>query len=315
MPFADSAHLHFRPFEVEFGKAAACLYRSGLRAGLRVPVPVLGAETRERFWPEAAPAGVEAGFDLYTSGDLLIGCAAWPAGEDPTEAARRLYLRLLDAAAGGHLYRVWNYVPGINGSTGDLENYRAFCVGRGAAFEERWGPAFAAALPAASAVGCAGGALAAVFVAGREPPLLFENPEQVPAYEYPPDYGPRAPSFARASVAIANGRRMIFISGTAAIKGHATVAPESLEAQIACTLDNLHAVGREAGAGADLGISAGFARSFKIYVRHPDEFGKARSRIREALLRPGDSALWLRADLCRRALRIEIEATLVGVPR
>lgn len=313
MPPSRAEPTHPRRLEIEFGRPSACVYCGGAAAGLRLPVPVLGGgDTRERLWADAAPAGVEAGFDLYTSGDLLIGCAARPVGPDLRATAHGLYLRLLDAAGGGHLYRVWNYVPGINGSVHGLENYRAFCAGRSLAFERRMGSAFQHQLPAASAVGCDGGSLAVIFVAGREEPSRFENPEQVPAYEYPPEYGPRPPSFARATVAQAGGRRLTFIAGTAAIKGHATVAPDRLPDQLACTIDNLRLIGRACGAGDDLGLAAGASRSFKVYVRRSEDFNFVRSRLMADFFRPSDHVVWLRADLCRASLRVEIEATLVG---
>jgi hypothetical protein len=138
-----------------------------------------------------------------------------------------------------------------------------------------------------------------------------ENPAQVPAYLYPSEHGPRAPSFARATVA-ADGRA-VFISGTAAIKGHASVAPGETLPQLDCTLDNLAALSRAIGLGDTLGAGAGFARHFKIYLRHAEDFSSAAARLDDALLRRGDSVTWLHADICRAELTIEIEATLMRV--
>ncbi len=173
------------------------------------------------------------------------------------EATRRLYSGLLDAAEGLHLYRIWNCVPSINPeNAAGLENYRAFCRGRALAFEKAFGRDFARRLPASSAVGTAGGALTIVFLAGERPARHFENPAQVPAYEYPPEHGPRPPSFARATVVEAAPGLDAFISGTSAIMGHSTVAPHDTAGQLDCTLENLRLVFRACGLGPGAGPAA-----------------------------------------------------------
>jgi hypothetical protein len=91
------------------------------------------------------------------------------------------------------------------------------------------------AVPAASAVGIADGPLDLCFFAGRgEPPLPLENPRQISTYDYPPQYGPRAPTFSRATLAQIGGQWTLFISGTASIVGHQSLHPDDILAQ---TLD------------------------------------------------------------------------------
>ena len=80
-------------------------------------------------------------------------------------------------------------------------------------FEARLGGRFEQKLPAASSVGSHGDRLDVIFVAGEAAPRHLENPEQVPAYHYPAEHGPRAPSFARATVASDGARKVTFISG------------------------------------------------------------------------------------------------------
>jgi enamine deaminase RidA (YjgF/YER057c/UK114 family) len=106
---------------------------------------------------------------------------------------------------------------------------------------------------------------------------------------------------------------MIFISGTAAIKGHATIAPGDTAAQLDCTLENLALISRAAGLGNSLGAAGEFVRHFKIYLRHASDHAAAAARIQSTLLRPSDRITWLHADVCRAALNVEIEATLVRV--
>jgi len=295
------------PWQIEFGAAASI----AAGAGLRLPLPLLGGEA-ERIFGAVAAAGEADGFQLFTAGQLLLGYAIQPLAGDMAAASRELYRRLLRAAGDRFLYRIWNYVPAINAAVAGVENYRAFSAGRSLAFEEACGPDFPVVLPAASAVGCGGNALAVIFAAGATAPRHFENPEQVPAYRYPREHGPRSPSFSRATAAASGGRPLVFISGTAAIKGHGTVAPERLDAQLDCTLDNLRLVSESAGLGPDLAASRGLKRHFKVYLRRVEDLAAAKTRLEGALFGAADRVTWLQADLCRGALLVEIEATLVA---
>lgn len=278
----------------------------------RVSAPWLAGETVDELFIDSSAAGENHGLDVYHADGLLIGSgrATMAAGE-LVQATHELYRRVLAATRGLHLYRVWNYVPRINEVAGPLENYRAFCQGRSLAFEENFGPDFARELCAASAVGCDGDALELVFAAGRIRGRHVENPEQVPAYCYPPEHGPRSPSFARATVGAGDTRHFMFVSGTSAIKGHATIAPGDLDGQLDCTLDNLRLVSREMRVGETLGADFGSERHFKVYLRHAADLPAVRARLACDLFLPSDKVTYLRADICRAALNIEIEATLV----
>jgi len=298
-------------WKIEFGGDAP-VHWPAARAGFRLPVSWLAGEATEGIFPPVRPAGEAGGFRLFQAGELLLGCGLQPVGGTTESAAREFYRRLLEAAGRRRLYRIWNYIPAINERKNGLENYRAFSAGRAQAFEEKFGGGYRSMLPAASAVGCRGEAIAAVFAAGERAPRHVENPEQVPAYHYPPQHGPRSPSFSRSTIAESGGRPVVFISGTAAIKGHATVAPGALAAQLDCTLDNLRLISVAAGVGERLGAGENFVRHFKIYLRRAGDLPAARARLAASLLRPADRVVWLQADLCRAGLVVEIEATLVG---
>ena len=280
-----------------------------------VPIPVLDGVQDERIFPGLREIPPRDGFQLFEHNGLLMGATSEVLAADLAGQAHGLYRRLLGLAGDRHLVRVWNYVPRINapGAAG-LENYRAFCRGRSLAFEEHLGKGYREHLPAASAVGGVDGRLAVIFVATRAEPARFENPEQVPAYEYPPEYGPRAPSFARATRVAEAGFHYVFISGTAAIKGHATVAAGDLGGQIGCTLDNLRIISRACDLGERLGegTGAGWRRHFKVYLRHAADYAAAAAVLNGTLFAPTDRVTWLQSDICRSALLIEIEATLVA---
>ena len=152
-----------------------------------------------------------------------------------------------------------------------------------------------------------------VFAACPVVPRHFENPLQVPAYEYPGHYGPRAPSFARATVVSGPESATVFISGTAAIRGHATVAPHSTREQLECTLENLHAIAAACGLGPERGGGLGATRHFKVYVRHAADQPMVAAILQERLLTRTDRVSYVQADICRASLLVEIEATIFGV--
>ena len=280
---------------------------------LRLDLPWLAGAQMENIFPAATAAGTRDGVQLFHSGGLLLGHARAPFETgDLALHAQVLYRRVLAATRGLHLCRIWNYVPQINASTAGLECYRAFCQGRSQAFEAEFGGAFKPLLPAASAVGSSGAHLDVIFAAAPNAPRHFENPEQIPAYHYPPEHGPRSPSFARATVVRDGARTWTFVSGTAAIKGHQTIAPGSLDAQLDCTLDNLRLISRAISLGDDLGAGRMKQRHFKIYLRHAADLAAVQTRLDRDLLRGGDIVTYLHADICRVALAVEIEATILA---
>jgi hypothetical protein len=299
------------PFTVAFGATAA----SGPNA-LRLALPCLGGDDAEHIFGAAEAVPPEGRWQLGRAPGWRLGAAQIDPAGDPEGATRRLYAELLDLARGWHLARIWNYVPRINAAGPDgLENYRAFCRGRSLAFEAEFGSGFAERLPAASAVGAGEGALAIVFAASDTPVEHRENPRQVPAYAYPAEHGPRAPSFARATLVRRAGAIDAFISGTSAIAGHATLAPGDTAAQLEATLDNLRLISRACGLGDALGASAGATRHFKVYLRFGDDYARVARRLADGLFGPGDRVTYLEADICRAALNVEIEATLIGAAR
>jgi len=285
--------------------------------GLAIDTPVLAGERIESVFPIAQPLPQVGSFALHHDGAWLLGHARIDGVRTRLEdATRGLYRELLGLAENHALVRVWNYVPGINALAVDgLEHYRAFCRGRSHAFEDRFGPVFPRHAPAASAVGCEGDALVIAFAAHAGAASHVENPRQLPAYDYPPEHGPRAPTFARASVVdLGEGRRAVFISGTSAIEGHASIAPGETQPQLVSTLQNLGAISRACDLGPDFAADRDIVRHFKVYLRRAEDLPVVQARLESTLLRESDVVSYLRADICRRELNIEIEATLPLVP-
>ena len=297
----------FPPLKIALG--------AGATASLEPGLPVLGGDLVEALFPAAQPAGRAGALTLFRQEEWLVGGATvYTGGLGLEEIAQQLYQDIFQATHGLHLARIWHYVPAINApGPGGLENYRLFCRARSLAFERQYGAGFRQLLPSASAVGDKSGALTVVFAASPTPPRHVENPLQVSAYDYPEDYGPRAPSFARATVVAGPGHRTVFISGTAAIRGHATVAPHELHPQLDCTLENLAEISQACGLGPDLDRGGRSTRHFKVYLRHAADQPAVAAGLESRLVTKSDRVSYLQADICREPLLVEIEATLFGV--
>jgi chorismate lyase/3-hydroxybenzoate synthase len=197
-----------------------------------------------------------------------------------------------------HLLRIWNHVGGINDVENGGERYRSFCVGRHDSFA-RHGYALRTDLPAASAVGISGRGYQAYFVAAKEPGIQIENPWQVSAYDYPPQYGRRSPSFSRATVLPGDGQSLVFVAGTASIVGHETKHPGDVCKQTGETIQNISRVLEAAGA------SLGDLSMAKAYVRRTDDYPAVRQHLRAAL---GETpVLYVLANVCRADLLVEVE--------
>lgn len=253
--------------------------------------PVAGALT-----VPLRPLGPGPHLEVWETGDDLLFGAMTVAETEPLESlARGVYARLIDdARTAGYPYfvRMWNYVGGINQHDAGRERYQLFCAGRHDAFVNA-GYHHDVDLPAASAVGTLGRGLVTYFLAAREPGVQVENPRQVAAYHYPPEYGPKSPSFSRATV----WKDRVYVSGTSSVVGHVTVHPGDVLAQLEETLRNIEAVLGQTGRGLGDVVGA------KTYIRRAGDYEVVARRLKGLL--PGN--VFLEADICRADLLLEIE--------
>jgi len=287
-----------------------------------------GEPLAERWWvdgaPEALPAsGLLGSVQWRRSGPWLhaSACVDDHATAGGLQAAAQAaytdlfaLLQQQSAALGQPLQvlKVWNYLAQINAldAASGLERYRLFNIGRQDAFLAAGQAAFDGA-PAACALGTDQGPLTVHLLAGLHAPRAVENPRQTSAYRYPSDYGPRAPTFSRAALAdVGGGHEMLFISGTASIVGHRTVHVGDVLRQTEEIIRNLAAVLDAARplARAQHGLDT---LELTVYVRHAQDGAAVRQVLRQQL---GDAspavreALYLRSDICRADLLVEIEA-------
>lgn len=275
--------------------------------------PGAGVSALCEVWVSEGPVrrGADAGIRYAVAGEFLFGVVSFPEGtgaiRDLAERAYGDIFAMIGRHGFPHVVRFWNYLPRINEEEGGLERYRHFNLGRGAAFEAA-GRSRAETIPAACALGTdTGSALTVYFVAAREAGRAVENPRQMSAYRYPKEHGPHSPTFSRAVLHPANDARMLFVSGTASIVGHLTVHAGDVVAQTRETLANLGAVFAEAEHASRPGAFPMREASYKVYVRHAADVEAVRRELAAALGEDAD-VNFLRADICRDDLLVEVEA-------
>ncbi len=218
------------------------------------------------------------------------------------ESAYSALRQFLGECGRPHLLRVWNYFDAINRGTGDEERYKQFCVGRATGL----GAWPAESYPAATVIGRRDGdpRLQVYWLCGRKAGVPIDNPRQTNPHRYPRQYGPRAPQFSRAMLV---GSRLVLISGTASIVGHASHHPDDVESQTAEVINNLGSVLHKAsGAAPGLSVRFGAHSPLKVYLRDPAAFEKVDTALREAL--PTETPrIVLVGDVCRADLLVEAD--------
>ncbi|MGQ0595012.1 MAG: chorismate transformation enzyme, FkbO/Hyg5 family [Gammaproteobacteria bacterium] len=333
--------------EIRYG-ASNARNRTASYPVIELDLPPLARSPVTERWTTSAPityldrasldtaSGDIGGMRLAMNGDVLFGHL--PGIESPGDSLDALVYRGYRAILGEtwalgypHLLRVWNYFPDINREQAGLERYQQFCLGRYRAFAEgssdfrqsdfrkwdfrKWD--FRRHLPAATAIGTRSGPVQIYFLAGKTHGLHVENPRQVSAYKYPPLYGPRSPSFARATLYASACKQHLFIAGTSSIVGHASRHPGDPYRQAVETLRNIETVIATArslrdGAGRPIGLTAQETQALlKVYVRHPEDFPVVQSAFDEHLRFPA-RCLYLSGAICRANLLVEAEALIGG---
>lgn len=265
------------PHDLRGGHAIA--FGEAVAGALHVPLRQLGPEPR---------------VEVLASDDLLFGAVTAEDTKPLEEVSRATYARLIEHVRdAGYPYfvRMWNFVGSINELQG-RERYQLFCAGRHDAFIAA-GYHHDVDLPSASAVGMPGRGLITYFLAARDAGVQVENPRQVAAYNYPPQYGPKSPSFSRATI----WRDTVFVSGTSSVLGHQTVHVGDVSAQLEETVRNIEAVLERTGRALSNVVAA------KTYVRNAADYELIARKL--AAVFPVN--LFLEADICRKDLLLEIE--------
>ena len=288
-----------------------------------IPLQVLGNGAKFEVWETSEP--VHSGriannmfFAASTSWLMIHTTVLIDDTSDLSSLTHDIYNNMLNEVVQRNyedIVRTWNYIPEINKGDGDSERYRQFSLGRSIAFESH--NCNIETLPAGTAIGSvAGTQLGITILAAKSSNIRVENPRQMSAFQYPRQYGPRSPSFARAVLLSQCELPVLLVSGTASILGHESVHTSKLINQAEETTRNIVSL-RDAAlkqSGTAESFSAGCLR---IYVRDKADFPIAVDSLKELLHNRDGSKpdyIVLLGDICRTDLLVEVEAVYQARP-
>jgi enamine deaminase RidA (YjgF/YER057c/UK114 family) len=215
------------------------------------------------------------------------------------------------------IVRQWNYIENILGFDDNKQRYQEFNDVRsdfyGESFREK-------GYPAATGIGMKQGGIIIEFIAIQSDKLIslpIDNPEQIAAHSYSKNVlvGEECilkttPKFERARFLELFGKKVIFISGTASIRGENTIGIGDPALQTEVTIDNIKQLYSDKVlskiSNGDLVARYGHAR---IYVKDRKDFAAIKKTFR---MHFGNlPVVYIVADICRPDLLVEIEGKVI----
>jgi enamine deaminase RidA (YjgF/YER057c/UK114 family) len=220
------------------------------------------------------------------------------------------------------IIRQWNYIEQITLSTQQnhcaSQHYQIFNDIRSKYYQQS---SFRNGFPAATGIGMDFGGIIIDIIAakfGNEKSVVpIKSPVQLDAYSYTKevlaennymkDFCRTTPKFERAKLIITAGNKCIFISGTAAIVGQASIIHDSVEHQTEMTIlnilsliskDNLQKHGIAT-------IEKARINYLRVYVKYAKDIQQVRSVCMKHF--PQLPVSFVVADICRPELLVEIE--------
>ena len=214
-----------------------------------------------------------------------------------------------------NIVRQWNYIEHITDITPNGQNYQLFNDSRSRFYNScEWTNGY----PAATGIGTQFGGVVVVFDVMRnsnEFSLAIDNPLQISAHAYSqqvlisPDEAQHktTPKFERARhVVSADGGQMLYISGTAAIRGEESCEAD-IEKQTALTMENIAKLAEKETLEL-YGVKNAAELEYKmlrIYLKHQSDLEVVKRWFENNY--PTTPKTYLLADICREELLIEIE--------
>ncbi len=215
------------------------------------------------------------------------------------------------------IIRQWNYIENIIGKEDEEQRYQEFNNVRAAFYATHFTDT---GFPAATGIGMNRGGIIVEFVAvnsNEAVSLPLNNPEQIAAHGYSEKVlvGGKSsikstPKFERARYLELFGKKQVFISGTASIRGEQTVGIGNPVEQTEVTIQNMQKLYSEAVlpkiSGNSLRPKYGHAR---VYVKNRTDFAAIKKTFKNYY--GSLPVVYLIADICREDLLVEIEGKVL----
>ncbi|MCC8155203.1 MAG: endoribonuclease L-PSP [Tannerellaceae bacterium] len=205
------------------------------------------------------------------------------------------------------IIRQWNYIEQITGFLGENQNYQSFNNARSNFYSKTiWDNGY----PAATGIGTdLGGVLidldAALFTSPDAYATKIDNKLQIAAHAYSENVLIAAhktkttPKFERAKSMTFGDKRIVYVSGTAAIRGEESLKGVGLDKQLHITMENI----------AQL-IDNAKPVMLRVYLKYKDDYEEAELLMKSYY--PDIPVSYMCADVCRDELLIEIEGIAIS---
>lgn len=221
------------------------------------------------------------------------------------------------------IVRQWNYIEKITQLADNNQNYQEFNDARSRFYQKtEWKDGF----PAATGIGIEYGGvivdLDAIYTNGSDIKIVpLNNSLQVAAHDYSDAVlvatkdekcgSATTPKFERGKLVLSGTEGTIYISGTAAIRGEMSLKNMGIGEQTRITLENIeHLISEETLANSGTGVFGKVEiSSLRIYLKEESFFEPCKRIVDENY--PGVPAVYLKADICRDELLVEIEGLAI----
>lgn len=215
------------------------------------------------------------------------------------------------------ILRQWNYLENILGFDGEEQRYQEFNNARSGFYAEYFKET---GFPAATGIGMNRGGVMIEFVALQSDKawtLPLDNPEQIAAHDYSEKVlvgdkicAKTTPKFERARYLELFGKKLIFISGTASIRGEKTVGTGDAEEQTVVTIENIQRLYSPdiLAQLPDNNLQAKYGHA-RVYVKNREDFAIIKKTFKRYY---GNlPVVYIIADICRDDLLVEIEGKVI----
>ncbi|MBI5357282.1 hypothetical protein HZB74_00315 [Candidatus Saccharibacteria bacterium] len=240
------------------------------------------------------------------------------------------YKKLVDLIKSSQLpeniIRTWNFIPGMFNDSKKIngkiisQRYEQFNKGRKGALMKYFNSVNhlgGTKTSAATVVGSKrGGPLIIEALLSNDKVFYISNPEQVDPQMYSKRYGKSPPLFSRASVQDLGGRGLLFISGTASIKGEDTKNPYEASSQVYTMLENLEALIDYKNLSNYVPfkpkrISLSDLQGVRVYIKDSKYLSHIEPVIKKVF--GGQKICILNGEICRDDLLVEIESNATPI--
>ncbi len=221
----------------------------------------------------------------------------------------------------GDVVRQWNFIGGIldeqNQDDNLVQTYQEFNDVRSLYYKKG---NFKHGFPSATGIGMDIPGIILQTISVSENPgikiIPINNPLQKPAHKYSDkelvgisdERTKTTPKFERAKAVLSDNGLWLFVSGTAAIEGEASLENSNVEAQAVFTIDLISKLASKENLlahGIDLQNKNLVPETFRAYIKHESDYNMVRNVCNSFFGNiPG---LVLVADICRKDLLLEIE--------